>query len=209
MAINDTLELTVQGTVASTQHIHSLHFRSIGVLAADVLITEWMASCATTYRALFVTNDSPCQLLRAEVVCGAEPLPAAVEFVPAAGTQLGTRTASAGERSPAFVAALVTERTALAGRSRMGRFFIGGLTDGSFDLNDLAASYLTLVNAYIAALLAQFVTPSTPSFRQVVHSRKLAAVPGTQCQDSSAAVTAMIPSTRPTTMRSRKLGHGL
>lgn len=209
MAVNDTWGLIVRGTVSGSQHIHTLHFRELGgdFLGSD-LVTAWEAGAGAAYRGMFPTHQPCVQYIKAEKVCGSLPFPAPVEVVPAAGAMMGTRATAAAEGLPAFVAACVIERGTLAGRSRSGRFFIGGLMETDNNTNDLAPAYITLVQNYANALKAAFVTPSAPNWRLVTHSRLLAQ-PGVQCDVSSTPVANLLVNARPTTMRSRKIGHGL
>jgi hypothetical protein len=209
MATNDTFEFACRGVVNGTQHIHTLHFRQVDpVLDGGNLITHWQTNCQTAYRGLFHNSQTPVLNLKAAKVCGATPLPAPVEVGVTGATTFGTRTTT-GDNLPAFVACQVALKGTLAGKSRQGRFFLGGLWEADNVGNDLTAAYLLLVQAYIDVLKAQYVTGTPTAWQLVVHSRKLAAVPGTACQDSSDRVANIIANTRPTTMRSRKYGHGL
>jgi hypothetical protein len=152
---NDTYQLQVIGTAVGNQHIHDLHFRQVtpGLGAAD-LITDWTAAAMTQYRALFHTTMAPTQILRARQVCGSTPLEAYYDVAPAPASTMGTR-AAAGDQQPAFLATHVKLRTALAGRSRIGKFFLGGMMELDVAYNDVQAAYLTLVQAYCAALAAR------------------------------------------------------
>lgn len=211
MAQNDTLMLSVRGTVGGQQHIHTLHFRAGTTTAAPEtdLITAWMGAPFAAYRALFRTTFNPALLIRASQVCGSLPLRSPAEVAPATAAQVGTR-GLAGDDMPSFLAALVSIKTTLAGRTRIGRFFIGGLNELDCSGNALQTGLITVLQAYVDALKAAFVTPGAPEFRLVVHSRKLASQePPLDCLVSSAPVTNLIVSTAPTTMRSRKMGHGL
>lgn len=209
MALNETYILVVRGTVLGTMHIHTLHFREgASALGEAGLLTAWQAAPMTAYRGCFYANSFPTQSLKVQKICGTVPLPAAVEVIPTTPNQAGSRT-TAGDGMPSYVAACVSEKTALAGRTRQGRFFLGGLFELDNAYNGLAAGYITVVQAYIDALKAAFVTPAGPDFRLVVHSRTLASNPALQCQESSTPVTNLVLNTAPTTMRSRKLGRGL
>lgn len=209
MATNDTLMLSVIGTNLGQQHIHTLHFRE-GLTATGPaqLITLWKTSCRAAYVGCFHATHLPVQLIKAEYVCGALPLPAGAENVPIAGDQAGFLTAT-GDPSPSFLSSLTILRGTLKGRSRQGKYFIGGSYEVDVTGQTFAASYITQLQAYAAALTATFITPLSPDYRLVVHSRKLAAVPGTDCVVSSTPVGALVVSDRVTTMRSRKLGHGI
>jgi len=208
-AVNDTYELRVIGHILSQQHIHTLHFRqsAAGVGAAE-LITQYSGAPLTAYRACFSIDDPCVEMLHAQMVCGSVPLEAAVEVNRSPfSAQAGSRVSNV-DRSPTFMAGLVSIKTAFSGRSRRGRFFLGGLRDSDFLQNSMDAAWIALAQAYANALKAAFVTAVGANFYQVIHSRTLAAVPGTDCQSSSTLVTDYVVSTVPTTMRSRKLGHG-
>jgi hypothetical protein len=210
MAVNDTLQLAVIGAGVNAQdHVHTLHFRANDpLLAEQQLIDDWQAGCRLAYRNLFSQFANPCTRYVARQVCGTVPLRAAVEETEVAPNIAGTR-AVAGDDMPPYVAYIVSVRTASAGRSRRGRFYIGGLMEGDQAQGNATGAYTALVQAYINALNATFLAPGGSStFDLVVHSRKLAAPPGTQCQQSSTLVTGMIPRSALGTMRSRKAGSG-
>ena len=213
MPINDTVELSVAGLVGGQTHVHTLHFRYKRVSSSEAgLITDWKGSCLTTYRAMFSTLDTPATLLKAAQVCGSVPLRAPGED--ASGPAAGTRAITA-DPLPTWVAQVVSERTALAGRSRRGRFFMGGLyeVDSSGTNGNsvpVGNQRSILIQAYLDTLLAQFVTGGGANldYGLVVHSRLLAAVPGTACQDSSTSVTGLIRRDLLGSMRSRRPGSG-
>lgn len=223
MAPNEIWQLSVIGTVSGTQHIHTLHFRENDIaLTGTMLLTAWLTSGDAAYRACFAIAQPAVQLLRAAKVCGTVPLPAPAEYAPVGAQQLGTRPTSSSEPMPAFLACLVNEKTAFAGRRYTGRFFMGGLLESDCIQNTMQAPYLALVQAYVDALKAGFVTPGAADWKQFVFSRLLAegraantpgqppeAVEAVQCQDAGGDVVNMIVSNQPTTMRSRKLGSGL
>lgn len=209
MAINDTAQLAVIGTVLGQQHVHTLHFRheQVGQSEADI-INEWQAGCRTTYRTMFDNTDSPCQLYSARQVCGAVPLRAPAEEAEVAPNIVGASDFTS-DAAPSWLAAVGSERTALAGRRRRGRFFIGGLYESEISGNNLVANHLARLQAYIDALMATFGESGTSVlFRLVVHSPTLAAIPGTECQNSSTPVTAIIARSAIGSMKSRKPGRG-
>lgn len=209
MAINDTAQLAVIGTVGGVRHIHTLHFRHLDpALTEQNVIDAWQAQARTAYRDLFHPSDLPIERYVCAQVCGSVPLRAPVEEVEVDPNRAGTL-ASTGQLLPTFNAAVVSVRTALAGRSRRGRFFLGGLREDYVAGNVLDPNYLSRVQTYINALLAAFgPSGSVGSERLVVHSRKLASSPTVACQDSSTLVQGMIARANPGTMRSRKLGSG-
>lgn len=210
MAVNDTVQLAVNGVCNGQDHVHTLHFRYTDVTptAPATLINEWQGAPRTAYRAIFRTVDNPVVLLVARHICGAIPLIATVEEAEVAPNIAGSR-AGTGEKLPAYLSRVVSVRTALSGRSRRGRFYLGGMDEDEQNNGDLGSVAQGLVQAYIDALMAQF-GPSGASglWRLVVHSPTLAAVPGTQCQDSSTLVTGMIKRVPIGTTKSRKPGSG-
>lgn len=230
MVTNDVWLLTVQGMVTETMHVHTLHFReNAGESSGVDLITAYTAAPLTAYRGMFSQYTFPVQLIRAQKVCGSVPLPSANELAYATAAQGGTRNTTSQDPMPAYVAALVNERGSLAGRRYRGRFFIGGLHEIDCIGNTLQPTYLAMVQAYINALKAAFVTPAIPPWRLFAFSNLLAdgdpfhtrrnpnppperiadPVAAVSCELAGSDVADLIVSTRPTTMRSRKLGHGL
>jgi hypothetical protein len=211
MTINDTLRLQVIGRVHNQDHVHDLHFRVISNIATPEqgLIDAWQAGCRTQYRAIFYTQDSPCVRYSAQHICGSGALRATVEETELAGSILGTRADLADPMdAPAWLAEIVSVRTALAGRSRRGRFYLGGL-----DRDDIAAEVLggarqALTATYVGTLMNVFGPVGTNGdFTWVVHSRKLA-TPGTACTVSSAPVTGTILRANIGSQRSRYPGSG-
>lgn len=209
MSVNDTVQLSVIGTVAGQTHIHTQHFRYLDPTSTEQgLIDLWQANCRTTYRNMFNTTDLPVLLLRAGQVCGAIPLRAPVEEAEAPATQAGTLNWT-GDRAPSWLAGVVSERTAFAGKSRRGRFYIGGLYEAAIAGNDLGATHKGHIQAYVDALNGTFgAAGSSNLYRLVVYSRKLASVPGTQCQDSSTVITSLLVNDAIGSMKSRKPGSG-
>jgi len=229
MAPNDVWMLTVKGTVTGQQHIHTLHFlQGDGGVDGAHLITSWTSAASAAYRGCFATTQGPVQSIQAKLVCGTEPFPAPTEVIPVASDQLGTR-GVAGDPMPSFVAGLIQEKGALAGRRYSGRFFLGGLYETDVIANDLASAWLTVAAAYCTALKTAFVTPALPAWRLFCFSSLLAegdtahtsrpTTPGgprvstpvtaVPCAQAGSQVTDLVVSARPTTMRSRKLGHGI
>lgn len=208
MAVNDTYMLSVRGTCGGTMHVHTLHFRETATVTGEAgLLTSWQGAPMTAYRAIFPTSQLPVQLIKAQKICGSVPLPASVEVIPAGGSQAGTRSV-AGDIMPSFMAACVTEKTALAGKRYQGRFFLGGMAEADCVGNSLQASLTTVINAYNAALMTAYGGGGGIDFRLVVHSKANASQVGMNCQGSSELVTSLVTIPFPTTMRSRKSGHG-
>lgn len=208
MAINDTFALTVKGTVTTQQHIHTLHFRALDPLVDEgMLIDAWVSACGTAYRAQFSNGQLPVEVIRAAKVCGSVPLPAPVEESMAGAARQGTRGAETNY-APSFIAAVAIERGTIAGRSRSGRYFIGGALTNDFNVNQWAGGYKSILDAYAAALTAEFVGSELDGpWQLVTHSRKLA-LAGAGCEASATPVASVVVSNNVTTMRSRKTGHG-
>jgi len=218
LLLNETAMLSVIGTVQGQQHVHTLHFRQIDAAptAMDGLIDDWEANAMPSYKAIFLPADSPVQTIRATHVCGGLPLDAPAEQVPAA--VIGTRGSAGWLPGPSLLAQVVGEKTAFSGRSRQGRFFIGGVDDhdhqgNTFTIGTVNAgepSHYGRVTAYLDALAARyFAGVGSLVWKLVVHSPKLASVGGTACQDSSTAVTGWKRQVLVTTMRSRRPGSGI
>jgi hypothetical protein len=201
--------MAVKGTVGGETHVHTLHFRAADALANEQgLIDQWQTSCRTAYRNIFVVGDTPVDTITVQQVCGSTPLRAPVIETEIAPNRAGGEGNDTSNLMPTFVAGVVSVRTAFAGKSRRGRFYIGGLTEAGVTQNILG-SVAGRIQTYLTALETAFRSPNALSgWSLVVHSRKLAAVPGTQCQDSSTLVTSLLLRNEVGTMRSRKLGHG-
>lgn len=209
MAINDTYFFTAQGTLGGRSYIHTLHFRELvgpisGNPAAD-LINTWQAACQSAWLG---AHPVTYQLVRltAQRICGSPPLPARVEE----GVGLpGLRVAGGtGALLPPWLAVAVNEATGLAGKSRHGRFFLSGGGESDIDGETLvvgASLWINLIQTYVSALSTRFVQQAVPlNWDLVVHSKKLAEVPGTQCNQSSEPVTSLGIVARLTSQRSRR-----
>jgi hypothetical protein len=230
MATNDVWQLSVQGTVSETMHIHTLHFLEVaGPLLGSDLITAYSAAPLTAYRAWFSTFANPVQKITAQKVCGTVPLPAPDENFPTVANSAGTRSTGVVQPSPAFLATLVNERGTLAGRRYSGRFFLGGMYEDDQESNLLSAACVTRAQAYCSALAAAFIPPGGGlawrlfAFSELLadgdplHTRRNPAggariadpVTAVPCQQAGSPVASLVVNPRPTTMRSRKYGHGL
>jgi len=209
MAVNDTVRLDVVGTANGQQHIHTLHFRYQEVTSTEQgLIDSWQSIGRTAYRGLFATTDPVVTLLRATQVCGSVPLRAPVEEAELAATQFGT-VSWGGDPAPSWLAAVISWRTASAGRSRRGRSYLGGVYEAAIVGNNITSTYSTKLATYRDALLAAYTVGGTVAgYKLVVYSRKLASVPGTQCQDSSTLITSAVIDDPLGSMKSRKPGSG-
>lgn len=213
VSANGTALLAIQGNVAGQNHVHTLAFRNGNSLNQSLqsLIDAWQAGCRTQYRALFRTDDTPIQIIRAYHVCGSLPLDATTEEADVAGGTKDPIAEALGEKVAPWLAQVFSVRTASAGRSRRGRFFIGGLSEGNVSGGSVVGDRVGGGGGgYRDALITTFGAAgnNAPGWRLVVHSRKLAAVPGTQCQDSSTPVTAILVRTELARMTSRKAGSG-
>lgn len=208
MALNDTFFLTVQGMLSGQIYIHTLHFREIlappALNPAQSLIDKWQSVAQPAWLG---AHPAPYTLQRvtAQKICGALPLPARVEE----GVNLpGTRsTGISGPLLAPWLAVAVNEATGLAGRSRHGRFFMSGGGENDVDgeaISTGAGTWFAGITAYVAALTTAFVAGTPADWQLVVHSRKLAEVPGTQCNSSSEPVVALAVGTRLTSQRSRR-----
>lgn len=227
VAANGIYSLAVIGTVTGEMHVHTLHFRSTVdpdglAMSEDAymqgLIDSWQASCATSYRSCFNSAMSPVQNFRARKVCGSLPLPGGVDEAQAGGSTAGTGSGNewtmGGLGSPvsAWLATVTTLRTAYAGRSYRGRYYLGGLVQQGILIDDyVGPGRVANEGAYAAALLATYVTPADVDspYSLFVWSRTLSALPGSQCQTSGADVTTLTPRFKLATMKSRKPGSGL
>lgn len=208
MALNDTYFLTVQGTLLGQIYVHTLHFREIlapaGVNPAQSLIDRWQAVGQATWLGMHGSNYSLTRVT-AQRICGSPPLPARVEE--GVGLSGSRSTGTSGDPLAPWLSIAVNEATGLAGRSRHGRFFVSGGYEGDVANETLtpgASFWLQLLTAYVTALNTGFVVGPPADWQLVVHSRKLAAVPGTQCNQSSEPVISLGVNARLTTQRSRR-----
>jgi len=230
MAPNDVWQLTVKGVLTETTHLHTLHFLETGAsILGTELITAWSTAALTQYRGCFAIAGQPVQSIEARKVCGSVPLPSPDEVFRSVPDAAGTR-ATSGDPMPAYVACTVAEKGMNAGRRYSGRFFLGGLYETDVTGNDLNSSYTNLVHAYCDALTAAFIPPAGGlSWRLFCFSELLAKgdplhtkqdptnpkarvadpVPAVgACQLAGSPTKALVVNARPTTMRSRKYGHG-
>lgn len=222
VAVNGIYKLAVIGTVNGQQHIHTLHFRSTAAGGAvgltepafmQDLVTVWKGTPAAAYRAMFKDTFNPVQLFQVRKVCGSLPLPAGLDQAQTPGQTAGTGAGLPFTDDPLapWLAQVVTERTALAGRRNRGRFFLGGLQEGQVTGAAILGPRITLVQNYVDALAAAFVTPleTAKNQAQFVFSRTQAAVPLVECQNAGADVVTMQVRDQLATMKSRKAGSGI
>ncbi len=209
MALDDVNQLVVSGVVSGQQHIHTLHLRHLNGSTTDqMVIDQWQAGCRTAYRALFVDIDSPCVSYKSAQVCGAGALRAPTEETETGPLSLGSRGSSVN-RMPPWTAAVFSERTALAGARRRGRFFIGGLQEGDQQLGMVEDSYRDIMIGYITALMGTFgPAGSSLDLALVVWSPTLRALVGSTCLGSATAVTGILWRRVLGSMRSRHPSSG-
>lgn len=209
MAINDTHFFTVQGLLQGQIYVHTLHFRegvaSLGTNPDQNLIDRWQTSSQTAWLNLHGPNYTLTRLT-SQRICGSPPLPSRTEeSVNTAGVRTVT---GLGDPLAPWLCVAVNESSGLAGRSRHGRFFISGGYENDVNADSVSSTAGTwggLVNSYVTTLMNTYVTGTPPlDWVLVVHSRKLALVPGSQCTDSSTPVTALAQTGRLTTQRSRR-----
>lgn len=210
MAINDTSLLAAIGSAQGEQMVHTLHFRHLappapGELMEQTLIDQWQAAAQSQFLAQF-GNSFTLDRILARQVCGTVPLRATVEETVGLTGSKG----HSGAITAPWLAGLVRERTALTGRTRQGRYFIWVDDEANINGKTISTAFQTTMQTYANALLTAFGPSGTnTNFRLVVHSRKLAATPGTQCQDSSTLVTNLAASNVLTTNRSRRSRTGV
>jgi hypothetical protein len=202
----DVVQLSVIGTVTGQDHVHTLHFQKIGTTDIAALVASWQTNCLTAYRAMFLTTDTPVRIVRGSHACGTIPLDATVDVIPLVASQAGSRTPS-GHPLPSFVATCVSEKGALSGQRRSGRFFIGGMQEDDTNGNLIEGTQVTRVTAYCTTLMTNYVTPLTPDWRLVTYS-KTTRDEGSSCAASAFPVASLIVRTSPATVRRRKMGRG-
>jgi hypothetical protein len=212
MAINETSRLIVEGRSEGQVHLHTLAFRQVSLPAGGPeqdLIDDWRANLLTAYRALWPTFATQAVLTTsATQICGSIPLRATVEMAEPGATQPGTRTTATEALAP-WLCARARLLTAFAGRERRGQFFISALVEADVVVATIQTSFMTPFSAYCAALIARYGPSGTSTnWRLVVHSRKLASVPGVACQDASTLVTSALATNVLTSQRSRRSGSG-
>jgi len=209
VAINDTSFFKVTGQLRGRQYIHTLHFRHLSVPVGganpdQVLIDAWQTVAQAAWLQAH-TSDYSMQTISAQRICGSPPLPSPT--LEASGLT-GTRSPASGDPLSPWLCLRANEGTGLAGRSRHGAFFFSGgwELDVNQDVPDpTAGRWLPLAQSYCTALMTGFgPSGSNSDFRLVVHSRKLASVPGTQCDQASTQVTSLVVTPRLTTNRSRR-----
>lgn len=209
MAVNETYELAIVGTYHGQQIITTHHFREIAPVAGppdpeQQLLDDWQTTLQTAWRNIVFTTYT-LVTLKVQKVCGTAPLPIGVEE----GVGLaGTRGIAGINELPAWMALVVNERTAVRGRSYRGRYFVPCVADEDITGDNFvttAGQMYALVGTYNDGLMTRYGPSGTSAnWRLVVHSRKLAAVIGTQCQQSSTLVTQLVRTLAPATMKSRK-----
>lgn len=204
VATNETAELALVGTREGQTVIVTHHFRMIAIAAdkpLQELIDGWQAGCQAAWLAI-PNNSYTLTKIRARHVCGSLPLDATVEeLVGSTGTNGDTTLLT-----PPWFAGIIRERTASAGRSYRGRIYIPVTSEAQFDKDTLSATLITNMQTYATAMQNTFVGAGATNadWALVVHSKKLASVPGTQCQQSSTLVTSLAVQSVLTTQRSRR-----
>lgn len=208
MTIGDVWQLAIKGTCLSQEHLHTLHFRALTTPAnSAALVSEWQAGARTSYRGLFGTGDLPVVTYTCRQVCGTPPFAASTEATEGGGTQAGTRSLS-GDGAPSWLARCISWRSAYAGRRFRGRSYIGGMFESMMNGNDLVSGELTLMDAYVSAMLATFGGSGTSANWVFCVYSQVARDGGATCPTAASQVAAGISRSAIASMRSRKPGHG-
>jgi hypothetical protein len=132
----------------------------------------------TDLMANFITNIVPkyqlfcSQEWAGKTVVGITLIPKASVFIE---TRLANGTGTQPDNSlPSFCAGLLSLRTGAGGRSRIGRIYIPGVSEGLSSSSRLEGNYLSLLSGIGAALLQQYgPSGGFPYVRYGVYSRKL------------------------------------
>lgn len=205
MAINDTLQLAISGTLQGQLVVCTHHYRAE---TADndesELLTNWRAECQASWLNLVHLTYTLTKIV-ARQVCGSTPLRTPVEYSYSSPQPVGT--VAGADAAPNQCAGVVSLKTPLAGKSYRGRFYLPAVPPSYSAHGQVFAAYVTAANAYMANAIQLGGGVPNGNFRLVVHS-PTRAQPGVQCQDCSTPVNAYILRDPLGTQRRRRVGVG-
>jgi hypothetical protein len=210
VALNDVLQLAVNGTYQGEVITNTYNFRQIVATPGGAsppeqsLIDSWQSTVQDEYL-LFMPNGYTGQTYVAKQVAGVPPLRSSIEEL---FTGSGTRSL-VGDRLAAWLAIRTKDSTGLAGRRfRSSNFYpLAGESDVNGTLLDVLVT--TPASNFVTAVLAAFgPTGTVPDFRYCTFSRTAYEEEGGTASSSSALITATTVGNRLTSMRSRRSRTG-
>jgi hypothetical protein len=206
MAAGDIMQLVVEGTLLGQRYFNTSHYLQTAEHATPEqdLIDTWEAACETSWLAA----HPPRYTLAAYTVrhqAGPSPMRAPVQEI---ANLAGTRTQSSTVDLAPWLCCVVSLRTALAGRSRRGRWFISGGSENDVDqevLLSTAGQWRALVGTFVDNWFAAFKEGGTSAnWDAVVYSRTIAGDPPTAYASATAKINFPLVRTALYSNRSRR-----
>lgn len=171
MAIGDIFRLSVQGLGPNAQQVvnvfHYVQTDTVGDDAGERLCQAWVEDVLPQFVDVFVDD---CLVQRLEARNVTQPQ-FGFDF-DLASPEPGTLT---GEVLPAQVAAVISWRTGLVGRSRRGRSYLWPANEASQNLGQWVPTYLSAVAAFGNSAMAIQESVSGADYNLVIWSETLTA----------------------------------
>jgi hypothetical protein len=106
-------------------------------------------------------------------------------------------------------AAVISKRSAFAGKQNRGRFYLPGLTEASTSQSKIIDPALAGLIAFCLCMAGKFIdNPGTSPAKLIVLSRRKLAATNNNYSQSFVFVQTLVPQPVIGTMRSRRIGHG-
>lgn len=195
MAISDIYQLTIVGQLHGQTILNVLHYQQSGGSALNTsqeLVTEWRAFCEAHWLAC-CSNEYKivgyiCQRIR--------PLPVMAAYESGALNLSGT---VAQNSLPTSMAAVLTKRTDIAGRSYRGRIYMAGVPATYEDDSEITGAASNVYGAVATDLVGPMTDPANNTWAHVLWRRKVG---------QSQPITSVVVRATLRNQRRRQVGRG-
>jgi hypothetical protein len=194
-------------------HINVLHFRC--ETAVDDINERLLVAIINCFLQNLVPAMSTQFVMRGATAHRIAPtLGPEIEYYPQGTLSVPLTGAASGDGLPSYSSVVTSIHTTRGGRSGRGRFYLGGIPEGSTTFSTITdnSAFWLAVLAFVACVAGQFIHTGDPGTNEIsigVWSRKPSDpnVP-TSAPLGFAPATVLVPHKELATTRSRKVGHG-
>lgn len=207
MPFTNVAQCVVQGTMNEVTTINVLHFASVGAVPPDVHsslddLNDNVHTAVVQTLLPAVSGEFELREVRSKQL---HPIATDEAVLVPNGMEVGLK----GIADPSFVAALISFRTGLGGRSHRGRMYIAGVDQDDTQFSTLTPASQVLYKVFADRLLTDFgPAVADPNWKLIVFSQKNFKLtpnnPDTYCTQ----VTRTLVNQRIASMVSRKVGRG-
>lgn len=199
MAVGDVFEMKVIGRFLEQAHYNVLHFKAVAWTGTGPTAGEVFTEFENEIKPLYLACLSDVFTLLGYEFKRIKPTLGAIAQQGATAPTVGDIT---GNPAPSYVAAVIAERSILISKKGRGRIYIGGQSEANTEAtngNLFTSTYMTALTALAERLEDPLIVTGgtgTAELQPAVYSKALG---------QANEVYECLPSSRPHTMRSRKV----